>query len=453
LVSYTVGGTVSGLKGLGLTLGIIGVSYTRPHAIQQLSVNTDSQFVFPASIYTNGPDPGLASISGAAFDYAVDITQQPASPMQHCVPSDKYGIFTISANITDLNVACGEFLHSINTIDGTVSAFSIDAYTGALASVGPSVAAGRSPHAQASTAGKSYVYVANGDSNDVSAFAADPRTGGLTRIAGSPFAAGSRPQAVAIYRSSLFVANAGSDTLSVYRVDPKSGVPAPWSRASYPTGVGPSLIAIANSAGGSGLCPTTYGATISTPVLYVANAGSNDISAYLLLGACGPDQALQPVQGSPFASGSSVSSLAFGSRFLYAANASGANATLSAFAIDPNSAALTGVAGFPMALPFCNYVATDRTGKYLYATVGTTLSGYSINAQTGALGLLPGFPLNVGARADSITIDPANQFLYVRSGSAGTVTGFQLNAATGALTLIPGSPFVVGRTTDFIATF
>jgi 6-phosphogluconolactonase (cycloisomerase 2 family) len=52
-----------------------------------------------------------------------------------------------------------------------------------------------------------------------------------------------------------------------------------------------------------------------------------------------------------------------------------------------------------------------------------------------------------------VSIDPANQFLYVTNRSAGTVTGFRLNAATGELTAMPSSPFAVGNHPDFLATF
>jgi 6-phosphogluconolactonase (cycloisomerase 2 family) len=442
LVGYTVGGTVSGLTGQGLTLDIIAESYSRPKSIQELSIRSDGEFVLPTPIFTNGPDE--AHIFDSPFDYAVVIGLQPDSPTQRCVVSNKYGLFTITANITDMSVACGEFLSVTNTADNTISAFSVDANTGALSSAGPPVAAGRSPYALASTGDKEYLYVANSDSNDVSVFAADPRSGALTTIPGSPFTAGTRPRAVALVRSTLFVANAGSDNLSVYRVDPKSGVPTPWSLASYATGTGPSMMAIAEGSG-----PYGFG-----PVLYIANAGSNDISAFSLRGSYGLEQALYSVEGSPFRSSSSVTSMAVGAGlFLYAANANGVDATISGFSIDPNTAALTSLPGFPFALPSCNYIAADRTGMYLYATAGTNVLGYSIDAQTGALSPLLGFPVAVDANADSISIDPTNQFLYVRNGSAGTVTGFELNAATGGLTAMPGSPFAVGKAADFIETF
>ena len=440
-VGYTVSGTISGLVGQGLVLKLYGLSYTRPQSLDQLPISSNGHFDFTTNIGTNGPNASVAgSFYPATFHYGVVIGLQPHSPTQRCVVSDSYWDFTITANVTDVGVVCGEFSYSTNTADNAISGFSVDAYTGALVSVGPPVATGRSPYALVSSDDKQHLYVANSDSNDVSAFAVNQNSGALTTVPGSPFAAGTRPRAVALFRHTLFVANAGSDNLSVYRVDQKSGVPTPRSPAFYATGTGPSVMAIA---GPFGYVP---------PILFVANAGSNDISAFWILGAFGPEQALESA-GSPFRSGTSVTSLAFAGGVLYAANANGVDATISGFNIDLNTAALTSLPGFPFALPSCNYIATDQTGTYLYATAGTNVLGYSIDRQTGALSPLPGFPVAVGANADSISIDPTNQFLYVRNGSAGTVIGFELNAATGELTPMPGSPFAVGKSADFFATF
>ena len=120
---------------------------------------------------------------------------------------------------------------------------------------------------------------------------------------------------------------------------------------------------------------------------------------------------------------------------------------------DANDGALTALPGFPYDLPSCSYIVADQTGAYLYAAAGTNVYGFSIDKQTGALSPLPGSPVAVGATADSVSIDPANQFLYVTNRSAGTVTGFKLNAATGELTPMPGLPFAVTQPADFVATF
>jgi len=371
------------------------------------------------------------------------------------------------SDISDVNIVCGEFSFVANSGADSISTFSIDATSGALFSVGPPVAADRGPSAIAGTIDKKYLYVSNSRSNDVSAFAVDASSGALTTVPGSPFAAGTSPRAVAVFTSTactsrgghcqllenLYVANSGSDTVSAYQIDQSTGVP-PFSPASYATGTGPSAMAV-----GPGF-------------LYIANSGSNDISAFQIDGFSG---SLRSVVGSPFPSNGNVSSLAFGAGdaflyppgssngspgykgLLYAANASGGTASIMGFSIHPymgdaNDGALTSLPGFPYDLPSCSYIVADQTGAYLYATAGTNVFGFSIDKQTGALSPLPGSPVAVGATADSVSVDPANQFLYVTNRSAGKVTGFKLNAATGELTTMPGSPFAVSQSADFLAT-
>jgi 6-phosphogluconolactonase (cycloisomerase 2 family) len=432
---YTVGGTVSGLVGQGLEL-VLGP--------QHLGISSNGNYVFPTAL-----DPGPNG-------NGVSIAQQPHSPTQRCIVQNPYFTSTPPnvSDISDINIVCGEFSFVANSGADSISAFSIDATSGALLSVGPPVAADRGPSSIAGAIDKKYLYVSNSRSNDVSAFAVDASSGALTTVPGSPFAAGTSPRAIGVYSTTactqrgghcglleyLYVANAGSDTVSAYQIDQSTGVP-PLSPASYATGTGPSAMAVRPD----------------FPFLYIANTGgSNDISAFQIDGSSG---SLSSVVGSPFPSNGNVSSLAFGAgeAFLYAANASGGTASIMGFSIHPfsgdaNDGALTALPGFPYDLPACSYIVADQTGAYLYATAGTNVFGFSINKQTGALSPLPGSPVPVGATADSVSIDPTNQFLYVTNRSAGTVTGFKLNAATGELTTMPGSPFAVSQSADFVAT-
>jgi 6-phosphogluconolactonase len=452
-LTYSIGGTVSGLVGQGLELELFRPPSTnRGHRIdiEVLPVSGNGDFVFKTTLASDG-------------SYGVGVAQQPHSPAQSCVVSLKYARFgMLTANATDVGVACGESAYVTNAGDHTISAFAVDATTGAIASAGPPVTIGQAAYAIASATDKRYLYVANSGVNSVSVFGFEPGSAKLSTVPGSPFLAGTNPRALSIYTegvgtyagpivvSYLYVANAGSDDLSAYWVDQVTGVPTPLSPASYATGARPSAMAI----GRSGV----------SPFLYTANTGgSNDISAFLI-DSWGD---LTPIPGSPYPAGSSVSSLAFGGtggEFLYAANASGSTATIYGFSInplfdpnsgtiDPNAGALTSLPGFPYALPSCNGIVADQTGAYLYAAARTNVHGYRIDPLTGALSLLPGFPVAVGANADSVTIDSTNQFLYVRSSSAGTVTGFELNSATGEFTPMPHSPFAVGKSADFFATF
>jgi 6-phosphogluconolactonase (cycloisomerase 2 family) len=452
---YAVGGTVSGLVGQGLEL-VLGP--------QHLGITGNGIYEFPTNLYADG--------SG----FSVSIAQQPQSPAQECIVQNPYITRTPPdvSDVSDVNIVCGEFIFVANSAADSISAYSIDPSSGALFSDGPTVAAHLEPSAIAGTINKKYLYVSNNRSNDVSAF----DYGSLTTVAGSPFAAGTSPSAVAVFTSTwctnshhgantcgydmkLFVANAGSDTVSAYQIDQSTGVLRPASPASHATGTGPSAMAV-----GPGVP--------HIPLLYIANSGSNDISAFEIDGSAG---SLRSVVGSPFPSKGNVSSLAFGAGdafvyppgtsngtpnykgLLYAANASGDTASIMGFSIHPsmggdaNFGALTPLPGLPYDLPSCNYIVTDQTGAYLYATAGTKVFGFSIDYQTGALSPLPGSPIAVGDTADSLSIDPANQFLYVTNHSAGRVTGFKLNAATGELTTMPGSPFAVSQPADFVATF
>jgi 6-phosphogluconolactonase len=434
---YTVGGTVSGLQGSGLTLAIrsdpCGGGYgTHPicHTHGELQIGANGAFTLDSAY--------PAGYSGPDF---VLITNQPSSPTQNCVISNA-AVSIQSANDTSVTVSCAEYSYVTNAADNTLSSYSVDATTGALAVVGTPTATGTTPYAIVGLdtgAGKRYVYVGNEGSNDVSAFAFNDTTGALTAAPGSPFAAGTDPQAMALY-GSLYVANAGSDTVSAYTIDANTGALAPLVPATYLTGKGPASIAIDHNG--------------NDVFVFVANhGGSNDISAFSMDDPA--TGALTPVPGSPFPAGGNPLSLALGvgGKFLYTANPDATNPSISGFSIDPTTGVLSALSGSPFSLPVSHYMATAQAGAYLYVTSGASIVGYGIDATTGALTALPGFPVAAGANAYSITIDPANQFLYVANDGAANVTGFRLDASTGALTPMSGSPFPAGNRPDFLTTF
>jgi 6-phosphogluconolactonase (cycloisomerase 2 family) len=382
--TYSVGGSVSGLIGKGLEL-----------ELQTLSFDYDNYTAYFATVEIVGIDKNgdynfATRLHSGAYRVAI---QQPQSPAQRCAVKNNLDVIG-TANVANVDIVCGEFAYVTNSTDKTISAFGIDATTGAMAAAGTVVTGGLSPYSTTSTPDKGHLYVANGGSNDVSVFAVDSGNGALTAVPGSPFAGGANPRALALYSALtghngppthvewyLYIANVGSNDLSAYRVDKTTGVPTPLLPASYASGFGPSAIAIHPDG----------------PFLYSANAGgSNDISAFQMDNNSG---GLTPLAGSPFASGSSVSSLAFGAggNFLYAADASGGAAAIYGFSVapwgDPNGGALTGLAGFPHPLPSCTFIVADQTGTYLYATDGTDLLGYGIDANTGALTRSPASPL------------------------------------------------------------
>jgi 6-phosphogluconolactonase len=427
VAGYTVGGTVSGLQGSGLTLALglchpsngynHGGACPPLHGVLQISAN--GAFTLNSS-YPVGYSGGDLVI----------ITQQPSSPTQNCLISNA-AVSIQNANDNSVTVSCATFLYVTNAADNTLSTYSVDAATGALTVIGTPTATGASPHAifgYPAGDDKRYVFVGNEGSNDVSAFAVNNTTGALTAVPGSPFAAGTDPQAMA-FDGYLYVANAGSDNVSVYTIDSITGAL---------TGL---------YTGASGKNPTSI-AVADTSVFVANHGGSNDISAF--------NYDLTPVPGSPFPAGGSPLSLALGwagGPILYSANPDATSPSISGFTIDPTTGALSPLSGSPFPLPVSHYMATDQNGAFLYVTSGASIVGYAIDATTGALTALPGFPVATGANAYSITVDPTNQFLYVTNDGAANISGFRLHASTGALTPMPGSPFPAGNLPEFIATF
>jgi DNA-binding beta-propeller fold protein YncE len=79
------------------------------------------------------------------------------------------------------------------------------------------------------------------------------------------------------------------------------------------------------------------------------------------------------------------------------------------------------------------------------------VNGYRIDAMTGDLFALAGFPVFPTATAYSLTVDPSNHFLYVGNSSAASVSGYLLDGATGGLTAMASSPFPAGNLPQFIA--
>ena len=123
----------------------------------------------------------------------------------------------------------GHFLFAANTSDGTVSVFTIDA-NGALAQISGSpfpsltsstTAAG--PRALTLDPTGAFLYVANGTSNNVSAFSVNATTGSLTALSGSPFAAGTGPLFILSQpgddNNFVLVGNQGSTNITSLSID------------------------------------------------------------------------------------------------------------------------------------------------------------------------------------------------------------------------------------------
>src|SRR6516162_7529818 len=128
-----------------------------------------------------------------------------------------------------------------------------------------------------------FVYVANADSGNVSAYSIESN-GSLTPVPGSPFAAEIEPFSVSVDFMARFAyaTNFSGNNVSAYHID-ANGALAPVSGSPFETGLGPISVAV-----------DPMGRFV-----YVANSGDNNVSAY----AIDSSGALSPVPGAPFPAG------------------------------------------------------------------------------------------------------------------------------------------------------
>ncbi len=135
----------------------------------------------------------------------------------------------------------GAFLYAVASDDGGVNAFAIDAATGALTAIaGSPFATARNPHGVVVDPGGRFVYVATQAYktavSTVSAYAIDAITGALAPLPGSPFAVPDSAFALAIDPLGRYLYLTAKDGLQAYAIDAATGVPARAGAAVPGTG-------------------------------------------------------------------------------------------------------------------------------------------------------------------------------------------------------------------------
>jgi 6-phosphogluconolactonase len=342
-----------------------------------------------------------------------------------------------------------------------------------------------------------FLYSANTESDNVSAYAINAATGALTPVAGSPFPADQAPLFMSANRagSALYVANQGSasapPSISAYSINGVTGVltqvtSSPFDLSHPPPAVGPSpvgkpIIHPSGAFGYLGIRDTAalYGAGVDPAsgnlteipgmpsvgagqqfgafdaggkVLYVPHDNFNGgaagaISAYT---AATPSGALTPL-GS-FATGGrqpgGITLNAAGTFLLTANNLSG---SVSVFTVDAVSGTLAPASGSPFSTgagTTPTSVSIHQSGKFVYVSntnanpAFSSIAAFQMDQATGALTPITGSPFSTGGTQAAVgTVDPSGKFLFVSNSGSNNIQAFAIDAATGALTPIPGSPF------------
>jgi 6-phosphogluconolactonase (cycloisomerase 2 family) len=439
--TYSVGGTVSGLLGSGLTL--------QDNGGNDLGVATSGTFSFSAPV-------------ADSMAYSVSVKSQPVSPSQTCSVSNGAGTIATAA-VTSVGISCvtnsysvggavsglsgsGLVLEDNGGNDLTISSngsfsFSAPVLSGATYSV--SVKNQPTSPSQTCTvvSGGGMISSSNAASVSVSCVTNSYSIGGIVSgLLGSGLTLQDNSG------NDLAVTTNGSFAFSAPVL---SGMPYAVSVRTQPTSPAQKCIV----AGANGLVGGANLATVN--VVCTASPGR---FAYVLTGVAPStvsvfavdalNGTLTAIDGSPFTSVTDGSDLAVSpaGTFLYVISdlTDPSQSSLAVFALDASSGAVQAQVGSSYTIPGAFQLAMDPAGKYLYVATsgvgGGSVYGFSIDASTGSLTSVAGSPFS-GGYSRGLRVDPTGQYLYVSNSQLGSVLAYSIGPTTGTLTAISGSPF------------
>lgn len=334
-----------------------------------------------------------------------------------------------------------------NFKSNNVSAYRIDATTGALSPVGGSpFKAGLNPNSVTVNPTGTLAFVANAGGSNISVYKINGCTGSLTEVSGSPFAARGNPNSVAVNPSgTLALVTNGSfqdlpSSISVYRINSNTGMLTEVQGSPFSTSWYPQSVTI-NPSG----------------TMAFVTAGSKNL-VYSIDASTG---ALTPVAGSPFPASGFASSVTFNpsGTMAFVANAgtikglASSGNSVSVYHVDAITGAITEVHGSPFRAGEGNTsVAVNPAGTLAFAANfdGNTISVYNINQATESFTPVSVRPFSAGWHPESIKINRDGTLAFVANANSNNVSAYRISI-TGALTEIPGSPFDAGKAPTSVA--
>lgn len=285
-----------------------------------------------------------------------------------------------------------------------------------------------------SSTGTGALFVATLGDSTVSSFSIDLSAGTLTAN-GSGVATGTSPTAMILAPSgtALFVANSGSNSISAYTVKTDG-----------------TLTAVSGSVA-TGMTPLNMAMDSAGHFLFVVNQGqqadptSGTISVFAV-----SDTTLNPVTGSPFvvagisaASGPGPSGIAVtpDGKFLYVANQF--DSTVTSFSVNGSGVLTQGVTLAVGTTPTAAALTPD--GGFLYVANSSTVSAFAVCNQVvttcgnpsspdGSLTVVAGSPFPAGIAPVAIVAAPSGKYLYVVDRQSNQISQFKVATGTGVLT-------------------
>jgi 6-phosphogluconolactonase (cycloisomerase 2 family) len=351
---------------------------------------------------------------------------------------------SITSPAVTLKVVAAEYAFAANFGSGNVSQYSV-ATGGALTPSTPATApAETGAFALAVEPTGHYVYVANFGTtaafgNTVSQYSIGT-SGLLTPLSPATVNVGtaSAPNGVTATKDYVYVADYGTGKVSQFSINQVNGTLAPLTPATVISGSGP-------DSGPSMVALSPSGAFAYVPN-YSNGLSAGTVSAFAVDATTG---ALTPV-GTAVTAGAGANFVAIdpSGKYAYVANLNGNS--ISQFNIDPSTGALTPMSTATITTPNPRSIAIDPNGPYVYVAngvstantfTGETVSQYTIGT-TGSLVPMTPATVTAGVGPNSVTVDASNQYVYVVNrgtispyAPASTVQQFSIGAGGGLIPL------------------
>jgi len=336
---------------------------------------------------------------------------------------------------------------------GQIQVFAVDSQSGAIRYGAPTVSSGGStPVALAVSSDYANLYIANQTENNVVHFAIDSN-GNLTKkdtitVSATPMSLAVNPAGTYLY----VVYGSSSATLAEYALS--SGTIAssatsvkPLSLSGYASDtLVPASVTVA--ADGGAVYAAAYDQSAYNPSGSVTSAAN---PGWVFGYAIGTSGTLTATTNSPYAAGVKPSAITTDptTRFVYVTDY--ASNQLIGYGIG-TTYGLTVISSGPFKTgneP--TSVVVDPRGKYIYVAnaLDNDVSAYEITLATGAPSTIVNSAASAAYSTDtqpvSIVVDPAlGRFVYTANQLGNTVSGFRLNADTGAMTANLGTPYTTG---------
>ena len=403
-----------------------------------LTVHPSGKFVYASNAYTN-------NISAYRVDQKTGTLKELSSSP---IPGGEAGPFDDTfAKLPDVvankggmpyyiaSHPGGKFVYATNWAAASVSVFRVNQQTGDLTLVGLPKETGLTPYAVAVHPSGKYVMVSTWGGNDVYVYSVDPNSGQLTHVEGSPFATlGRKPVDITFSKNGklAYVTNNDSNSVSIFDVDVATGKLT--------------LKDIGMTRAGSidvELLSSEKPLIIQPKYAFVLDKDNQQLISYHI-NLNGGDLS----EVSRIKTGRQPSAIAQDprNRFVYVANAGSDN--VSAYAIDQKSGALNEVEGSPYAVgKKPGHITVDANGWYLYTLnqESQDISVFLIHVKKGQLAEAQGSPLAVGKQPMDLVNDPTSRFVYVNNAKDKSVNVYRFRTAiTPSIFEITdyGSPFI-----------